>query len=360
MSSSDGMTYDPKGSAKHVVKPGEFVFSVARLDHAHIYGMVGALKRAGGTLKSVFDTDEKRSLAFKEANPEVEIVDCLERILEDSSIHCVAGAAIPNERAELGIAVMKAGKDYFTDKSPFTTLDQLAEARKVAAETNRKYMVYFSERLHNAPTFEACQMVRDGVIGEVVQALVMAPHRLSKPNRPDWFFDKEKYGGILTDIGSHQFEQLLYISNAQDAEIGFARVDNFANPDRPGLEDFGEASLIMDTGASCYCRMDWFTPDASRAWGDGRLFVIGTNGYLEVRKYLDVGRSDAPASIHLVTNDEEKTIPFEGPQHFPFFGELILDILNRTEKAMTQDHVFKAASLSMEAQAMADSRRMKD
>lgn len=357
MSTSDGMTYDPAGASKQVVEPGEFVFSVARLDHAHINGMTGALKRAGGVLKSVYDIEPERAKVFKEANPEVEIVDTLERILEDDSVHCVAGAAIPNERAEMGMSVMEAGKDYFTDKSPFTTLEQLSAVRQKVADTNRKYMVYFSERLHNAPTYQAGEMARNGVIGDVLQVLVMAPHRLSKPNRPEWFFDKEKYGGILTDIGSHQFEQMLYISGASDAEINFARVDNFANADRPGLEDFGEASLKVDTGASCYCRIDWFTPDASRIWGDGRLFILGAKGYMEVRKYLDVGRPENSASITLVTHNEETVIPFEGPQHFPFFGDLILDILNRTENAMTQEHVFKAAELSMKAQEIADAAR---
>ena len=38
---------------------------------------------------------------------------------------------------------------------------------------------------------------------------------------------------------------------------------------------------------------------------------------------------------------------------YPFFGQLILDCLNRTENAMTQEHAFKAAELCLTAQEKA-------
>ncbi len=184
--------------------------------------------------------------------------------------------------------------------------------------------------------------------------LNLAPHNLAAASRPAWFFQKEKYGGILTDIGSHQFEQFLEYTGATDAVVNFARVANFANADRPGLEDFGEASLTTDSGASCYCRLDWFNPSASRTWGDGRTFVLGTDGYLEIRKNINVARNDGGNLLYLVNNDTETEIACQGKVGAPFFGKLILDVLNRTETAMTQAHAFKAAELSMRAQEFAD------
>ncbi len=354
---SDGMSYDPQGQSKPVVEPGEFPFAVAHLDHMHINGMTGALQKAGGDLRYVFDTDAERVTSWQKQFPQAEIVDDIRRILDDPEIKLVASAAIPNERCKVGLEVMDAGKDYFTDKAPFTTLDQLASARAKVEETNQKYMVYFSERLHNAPTFHAGELVRQGAIGKLLQVIVAAPHRLSKDNRPDWFFDKSRYGGILTDIGSHQFEQFLYFGNTTQGKVNFARVENFNNPDKPELDDFGEASLTLDNGTSCYCRIDWFTPDAARAWGDGRLFALGTDGYIEVRKYLDVGRPDNPPSVLLVNQEEEREFTFEGAQHFPFFGDLILDCIHRTENAMTQEHAFNSAELSLLAQKYAEENR---
>ncbi len=352
---SDGMNYAPKGKPKPVVDRGEFIFAATHLDHGHINGMCNGLVEAGGVLKYVHDSQPDRAKALAEQHG-AEVVDCIDAILEDNGIHLVAAAAIPNERGPLGCRVMQAGKDYFTDKCPFTTLEQLEDAKKVTVATGRKYMVYYSERLHVESSVYAGQLIADGAVGEVIQVIALAPHRLNKPNRPDWFFQKEQYGGIITDIGSHQFEQFLAYTGADDGSVNFARVDNFANLDKPELEDFGEVSLTMDTGASCYTRIDWFTPDGQQAWGDGRTFILGTEGTMECRKYMDVARQGRDY-IFLTNAQEEREFQVTGQIGFPFFGELILDILNRTEHAMTQRHAFKAAELSLLAQKIADGSR---
>ena len=356
---SNGAEYAPTAKTKQVVQPGEFVFASAFMDHGHIYGQTDALKKAGATLKWAYDPDQERLAQFLKENPEAQAADSYDQILNDPEIRMVTSAVVPAERAEIGFQALQVGKDYFTDKSPFTSMEQLEKARKIVAETNQKYMVYYSERLHNEAGMRAGQLIADGAVGRVLQVLNLAPHRLEKAARPDWFFDKEKYGGILTDIGSHQFEQFLAYTGARDATINFARVDNFNNPDKPGLEDFGEASLTADNGASFYCRVDWFTPDGSPVWGDGRTFVIGTEGTLEVRKYSDPCRQAPDSRIFLTNGEKEQEIECFGNIGFPFFDDLILDSLNRTEKAMTQAHVFKAAELSMKAQAFADAIKYK-
>lgn len=356
MQKKDGMTYAPTSPAtEKVVEPGSFPFAAAYLDHGHIFGQCGGLTDAGGTLKWIYDPDTAKAQALKKQFPQADIVDDFGRILEDPDLPLVAAAAIPNRRCEIGLQVLDAGKDYFTDKSPFTTLDQLAAARKKVKETGRKYGVYYSERLHTEAGYYLGELLDQGVIGDVLQVLIMAPHRLSKNQRPDWFFDKEQYGGILTDIGSHQFEQFLTYTKSARGKVNFARVENFANPDQPGLEDFGEASLTMENGASCYCRLDWFTSDGSPVWGDGRTFILGTRGMVETRKYWDMLQPDDPGGrIYLVNDDGPQRIECEGKVGFPFFGQFILDVLNRTENAQSQEHAFLAAELSMQAQALAD------
>jgi predicted dehydrogenase len=352
----NGATYAPTAKAEQVGEPGEFNFAAAFLDHAHIYGQTNGLKDAGGTLKWVYDPDPKKVADFLEKNPEARVAESFSQILEDSKIQMVSAAAVTNKRAAIGFKTLESGKDYFTDKSPFTTLEQLETARAKVAETGRKYMVYYSERLHNEAAMKAGELIASGAVGRVLQVINLAPHRLSKEIRPDWFFEREKYGGIITDIGSHQFEQFLAYSGAKDASLNFARVANFNNPDHPEFEDFGEVSLTADNGASFYCRMDWFTPDGSPVWGDGRTFVVGTEGTLEVRKYMDPCRQ-APDSRIFLTNGHEQEIECLEKVGFPFFGQLILDSLNRTENAMTQEHAFKASELSLKAQALADSAR---
>lgn len=350
-----GYDYAPSSKAlPPVVEPNEFIFSVTGLDHGHIFGQTNGLIDAGGTLKYVYDPDPKKLGDFLTRYPQARRANSIEEILDDEETLCVASANVPCDRGPLGVRVMEAGKHYFTDKSPFTTLGQLEDARRAVSETGKRYMVYFSERLHNESSMKATELIRTGAIGRVLQVINLAPHRLSKAARPDWFFEKAKYGGILTDIGSHQFEQFLAFTGATGGTVNFARVENFTAPDKPGLEDFGEASLTMNNGASCYCRIDWLTPDGLRVWGDGRVFVVGTGGTIEIRKYIALARQEPGNKLFLVNGEEEQEIDCDGTTGFPFFGEMILDLLNGTEKAMTQDHIFKAAELSMIAQKMAD------
>jgi predicted dehydrogenase len=349
----DGMNYAPQGKARPVVKPGEFVFAATSLDHGHINGMCNGLTEAGATLKWVFDPDPKKVAPLLKKYPNAKAARSLDEILDDKEVHLVAAAAIANLRGPLGCRVMQAGKDYFTDKTPFTELEQLAEARRVVAATKRKYMVYFSERLHTESGMHATDLIQQGAIGKVIHVLGLGPHRLNKKSRPAWFFKRKEYGGILCDIGSHQFEQFLTYSGATDAIVTDASIANYANPDHPELEDFGQATLVGDNRTSNYIRVDWFTPDGLRTWGDGRIFIVGTKGTLELRKYLDVARSGASDHVYLVNEKGEQHIPVSGKVGFRFFGELILDSLNRTETAMTPAHAFNAAEVCVKAQAQA-------
>jgi predicted dehydrogenase len=244
---------------------------------------------------------------------------------------------------------MDAGKDYFGDKAPFTTLEQFEQAKAKVKGTGGKYSVYFGERLHNESSVFAGQLVEQGAIGRVIQVIGIGPHREGK-GRPDWFYEKDKFGGILYDIGSHQLEQFLFFTGAKDAVVQNPRVANYNHKEHVNFEDFGDVSLTGDNGATGYFRLDWFTPEGLGTWGDGRLFILGTEGYIELRKYIDVAREAVTDNVYLVNKEGEKLFNVKGKIGFPFFGKLILDCINRTENAMTQEHAFKAAELCLMAQ----------
>jgi predicted dehydrogenase len=350
---ADGMNYAPQSKPSPVVQPGEFVFAAAHLDHGHIFGQCNGLIEGGATLKWVYDPDPKKVADFAAKYPQVKIARSLDEILADADIRLVAAAIVPGDRGPLGCRVMEAGKDYFTDKAPFTTLAHLDQAKAVVGRTGRKYAVYYSERIHVESAMYATDLVAGGAVGRVIQVIGLGPHRLSKSVRPAWFWEKAKSGGILCDIGSHQFEQFLTYSGATDATVTQAAVGNFGNADKPEFEDFGEASLLGDNGSSNYVRVDWFTPDGLGTWGDGRTVILGTKGYIELRKYIDVGRDKAGDNVYLVDEKGEHRLNVAGRVGFRFFGQLILDCLNRTETAMTQAHAFKAAELCLRAQLAA-------
>lgn len=351
----DGMNYAPKGKPMPVVEPGEFCIAAIALDHGHIYGMCNGLLEAGARIKWVYDPDAAKMEKFLETFPDVRAAESEKEILEDPEVKLVCGAAVTSKRCELGLRVMAAGKDYFTDKAPLTTLEQLSAAKEMVKQTGKKYMVYYSERIHVEAAVFAGQLIHDGAIGTPIHIDGFGPHRIGDPKgRPEWFFEKEKYGGILCDIGSHQIEQFLYYCGVKDAKVQYSQVGNYNHPEYPELEDFGDAVLLGDNGATQHFRVDWFTPDGLSAWGDGRTFILGTEGYIELRKYVNIGTDDKGGDhVFLVNGEGERHFEVSGKVGYPYFGQLILDCINRTENAMTQEHVFKAAELCVRAELLA-------
>ena len=331
-------------------------FSVININHPHIYGMADAIKRGGGKLVSVYAKEADLLAAFVKAYPDVKQAKSENEILEDPSIHLVLSSGIPDERAPLGIKVMQHGKDYLTDKPGIITLKQLAEVKKVQTETKRIYSIMYSERLENRATEKASQLVKAGAIGQVIQTINIAPHRISNKFgtaglavRPDWFWDKKRYGGIITDIGSHQFDQFLHFTNSTEAKILVSQVGNVHFPQAPMFEDFGDV-MLTGNGGTGYIRIDWFTPNGLDSWGDGRLTILGTDGYIEVRKNIDI-LSNNKGGNHLYLVNQKETVHMDcNNESLPFGPLFVDDVVNRTETAMSQAHCFLATELALKAQ----------
>jgi predicted dehydrogenase len=326
-------------------------FATIGLNHQHIYGQTLALLDAGAELVAVHAEEDDLAAAYMKRFPQARRVADRRAILEDGSIPMIVSATIPDTRAATAIDVMRHGKDVMVDKPGVISLDELAEVRRVQAETGRIFSVCFSERFENRATEKASQLVAAGAIGRVVQTVGLGPHALRNNPRPDWFFQRKRYGGILCDIAAHQCDQFLHFTGSTRAEVVASHIANHGNPDTPELEDFGEV-LLRGDGGSGYIRVDWFTPKGLGVWGDGRLTILGTDGTIELRKYIDV--AGRPGGDHLFLVDGK------GIQHIdcsaeplPYGGRLIADVLNRTDTAMRQEHCFLATELALKAEAMA-------
>lgn len=341
-------------SPKHHIK-----FSVCGISHDHIYGMVGAIQRGGGELVSVWGQEPDKLAAFTKRFPDVKVTKTQEEIIEDGTIQLVLSSQIANERAPLGVKVMRHGKDYLSDKPGITTLEQLAEVRKAIAETSKMYAILYSERLEVKAAVYAGKLVQQGAIGKVIQTINIAPHQVIQRRgdagggggRPDWFWKPEQYGGILCDIGSHQLDQFLFYTGSRRAEIAESQIANVRHPEHPEFQDFGDMVLRGDRGLG-YVRLDWFTPDGLGTWGDGRLFILGTDGYIEVRKYTNVAVSKQGNNLFLVDGKEARYIDCNA-MPLPFGPEFVADVVNRTHHAQDQEQCLLAAELAIKAQNQA-------
>jgi len=342
--SSNRMTSDSR--VKRSLK-----FSVIGVNHDHIYVQVEAARRGGGELVSFYAKEPELAANFNKHYPDVKLARSEKEILEDPSIKLILSASIPADRAPLGIEVMRHGKDFMVDKPGMTTLEQLAEVRSAQKSTQRIYSIMYSERFENRATVHAADMVRAGAIGRVLQTIGTGPHRMNPSQRPAWFFERERYGGILCDIGSHQFDQFLYFTNSTKAEIIASQVGNLNHSQYPGVEDFGDVMLRGDHGTG-YIRVDWFTPDGLATWGDGRLFVLGTDGYLEVRKNIDIAGRNLGSHLFHVDQKGTRYIDCQDVP-LPYGEQLINDVLDRTDTAMNQEHCFYAMELALKAEKQA-------
>lgn len=332
-------------------EPGRIKFAVIGMNHGHIYSQVEAVTRGGGELVSYYAKETDLTAAFAKRFPQAKLAASEKEILEDKSIQLVLSSAIPDERAPIGIRVMQHGKDYMADKPGITSLEQLAQVRKVQKETGRIFSIMFSERFENRATVKAGELVKAGAIGKVIQTIGLGPHRMTANSRPDWFFDAKRYGGVICDIASHQFDQFLFFTGSSKAEILASQIGNVSHPQYPKFEDFGDC-MIRGNGGTGYIRVDWFTPDGLKSWGDGRLTILGTEGFIELRKNVDVAGRDGGNHLFLVTNKETQYIDCS-KEPLPYGKQLVDDVLNRTETAMSQEHCFLATELSLKAQKQA-------
>jgi predicted dehydrogenase len=350
----ESLPLQPEETPKYHIK-----FAVCGMSHDHIYGMVGAIQRGGGEMVAAWGGEEDKIAAFTKRFPNVKMVKTQDEILNDPSIQLVLSSQIASERAPLGVRAMKLGKDFLSDKPGITTLEQLAEVRKTIAETKRIYAIMYSERLEVKAAVYAGVLVQQGAIGKVIQTINIAPHQIFQhggaagggTGRPDWFWIPEQYGGILCDIGSHQVDQFLFYTGSTEAEIVESQVANIRHPDHPRFQDFGDMVLRGNRGLG-YVRLDWFTPDGLGTWGDGRLFILGTDGYIELRKYTDVAVKPQGNNLFIVDGKQARYIDCNN-MPLPFGPQFVGDIVNRTHIAQDQTQCLLAAELVIKAQRAA-------
>ena len=334
-------------------------FAVCGMSHDHIYGMIGAIQRGGGELVAAWGGEDDKLAAFTKRYPGVKIVKTQDEIIDDPSIQLVLSSQIANERAPIGVRVMNHGKDFLADKPGITTLEQLAAVRATIAATHRIYGIMYSERLEVKAAVYAGVLVQQCAIGKVIQTINIAPHQIFQhagdsggaSGRPEWFWNPDQYGGILCDIGSHQVDQFLYYTGSKQAEVVESQVANVRHPDRPRFQDFGDMVLRGDRGLG-YVRLDWFTPDGLGTWGDGRLFILGTDGYIEIRKYTNVAVAHQGNNLFIVDAKQARYIDCNN-MPLPFGPEFVADIVNRTHVAQDQTQCLLAAELVIKAQLRA-------
>ena len=329
--------------------------AVLGIDHGHIFDMLDEMIKEGCNCNHFWTKGSPLTLKeFNQKYPNIKRVENKSEILENDKIDMILISSIPKDRANLSIEALKSGKDVMVDKPGCTSLDQLDNLKQAVKETGKIWSVNFSERFHVAAVVKAEELVAEGKIGKVKQTMGTGPHRQGNYERPDWFYDRESYGGVITDIGSHQIHQFLVFTGSNKAKVTHALVENTTKKKFPGFQAFGEINLTGNGGHG-YIRLDWFTPDALPTWGDGRLFILGDKGFIEIRKYTDLAKSDSGNHLYYANNEEVKHLDCKNVK-LPYFRNLIEDVLNRSETACKQELTYLTMELAIKAQEIAEKK----
>ena len=325
-------------------------FGVIGLAHLHAFAMAGLLREAGAEL-AAFHGEPAAADGFGKLFPGARACSDPAEILDDPTIGLVVCADVPDQRVRTGVAALERGKAFFVDKPAAVSTHELAELRRAQEASGRPCAIFFSERLTSRATCRALTLARAGAIGEVVETVGFGPHQVGLAPRPEWFYEPARSGGILGDLASHQMDQFLAFTDSREAEVVAAQVANRSHPDRASFEDFGSVLLRGDRGTG-YARVDWYTPAGLGVWGDGRLTVLGTEGTLEVRKYVDpAGR---PGGDHVLLVDSNETRHIDcSRDRLGFASNLLTEVARGAPDGPAQARAFLAQHLALEAQAQA-------
>ncbi|HYN32248.1 MAG TPA: Gfo/Idh/MocA family oxidoreductase [Ilumatobacteraceae bacterium] len=341
------------------------------LDHNHVFEIVDRLAKAGaaaachvqdGGFLEAYEgwQTESRPVTFDE-------------MLADDTIDLVVTAAIPNRRADIALAAIAAGKHVVTDKPGLTTMAQLDALRAaVAGRPGRPWTVLFTERYENRAIAEAVRLARSGAVGRIVHVIGAGPHTMWAKRRPDWFWDPEATGGILVDIGSHQVDQFLAITDmtAADVAVVAAAVGNVASPEHPSMQDIGSMTLCGlsgsgperpgrsvgvgsgKTGVVSDHRLDYLTAKGLGTWGDCRLTIVGVEGTIEARANVDIAGVEGAEHLIVVDGDGTRRVDISGVV-VDWGEQLIADLADGGERLMTQQHAIDVTDVCLRAQAAA-------
>ncbi|WP_428535011.1 Gfo/Idh/MocA family protein [Rhodopila sp.] len=325
-------------------------FAAVGLDHRHVYDLTAGLLAAGAVCVGHDpESSDSRVLAgFRKRFPEVPAVG-RDRLLDDPSIDFIVLCSVPRDRAGMAVRAMRCGKDVMVDKPGVTTPDQLVAVEAAVAQTGRIFSIALG-RLTSASVQAALAVARSGELGRLVSLTSLAPHRLNRALRPAWFFEREAYGGIINDIGLHSIDQFLAFAEVSDATIAAATIGCFGTAPA-GFEDFAEITL-RSAAMTGTLRLDWFTPEGLADWGDGRLFVVGTEGTLELRKNLDLeGR---PGGDHMFVTDKQRT-RYQDCAAWPltYYRDFLDDVRDRGGRMAEDGRLFSACRLALRCQAAA-------
>jgi myo-inositol 2-dehydrogenase / D-chiro-inositol 1-dehydrogenase len=207
------------------------------------------------------------------------VVEDYHELLANPELDIVAVANENDRRAEVIVAAIAAGKDVICDKPlALTMAEQDAIEETVAANPQRRVLNLLT--LRGQPIWRALREVLNcGRIGSPAFTHVRMAVRLKRDERPPWFLDARRSGGLFLDLLIHGLDQVEWVTGRQITAMT-ATTGNLGEPDEQHLRDHAAVFCEMEDGSAALCEGQRMLPDTKGA--DYRVTVAGTSGYADL------------------------------------------------------------------------------
>ncbi|RKP51407.1 gfo/Idh/MocA family oxidoreductase [Cohnella endophytica] len=255
-------------------------FGIIGCEHGHIGIFIEEMLALGHACVGIY---EPRNVGLASSMAEqygVPLVGDLDRLMAED-VKVIGCAAINNEKIDVIERCERYGKHVMVDKPAVTNRTGYERLKAVADRGEIQVGMLLTERFQPA-IHTLKKLIDQGELGRLISIGMRKPHLLRKENRPPWFFSKERNGGIVIDLLVHDFDLLRWLTGGDILHIE-GIVSKHGLPEHPDFYDAASLQVIMNNGIIAQLYADWHTPERSWTWGDGRIFVTGTDDVAELR-----------------------------------------------------------------------------
>ena len=208
------------------------------------------MQKAGMTPRAVAEPDASRLAVAAREFPGIQTFASVEELLAGSDVNLVVLITPHNTHGPLALKCLKAGRHVVCEK-PFAITTKECDAMIAAAKKSGVMVSTFHNRHWDGSILKALDVVRSGVIGEIVRV----EGHMGQWGKPgDWWrSSKSISGGVLYDWGVHVLEYTLQLIDSEITEVtGFAKRGYWAAQSKWGsdtVEDEGFAVVRFKNGA---------------------------------------------------------------------------------------------------------------
>ena len=243
--------------------------------------------------------------------------------------------------AEVTVAALRAGHAVYCEKPLALTLESLADVREAQAASGLPIGIMLDFRYH--PTFHAARrLVAEGAIGTPTVAYGQKSYK--RGNRPDFYRQRETFGGITPWVGIHAIDWVRYVAGVDYRAVTSQHV-KLHRPDYPDMEDAATCIYELANGGSAVMSFDFLRPAGAPTHGDDRLRILGEKGALEIRE--DCG-------LELITADGVQTIEPAAPPHGSF-ADFALSVIDPGHTCITStEDALRVTEIALRTRDAAD------